>query len=235
MTTREPNGKLANRSYLFDATGKNVANYDKIHLFDTGVVGGNTSTESEIYAPGDRAVVVDTPVGKLGLTICSDVRFPHLYRDLAKAGRRSLRCRPRSCRSPAPRFGTFCCARVRSKPAVMSSHRDRPARTGRDTQLRPFADHRSVGRRACDAGEEVGYITADVDLDHLRTVRGKILSLSHDRPFAPHRPDMSLRAGLVRWHRRIALGAALFLLVQFLSGTVLVFREQIVAATLPVL
>ena len=89
MTVRAGNGKLANRTLVFDAAGSIVAQYDKIHLFDTGMVGDKASKESNIFEAGDRAVVLDTPIGRVGLSICYDLRFPHLFRDLAKAGERT--------------------------------------------------------------------------------------------------------------------------------------------------
>ncbi len=78
--------KYANRSLLFDAAGNVVARYDKLHLFDVDLAGGERYRESERIVPGDRAVTAPTPWGALGMTICYDVRFPHLYRALAKAG-----------------------------------------------------------------------------------------------------------------------------------------------------
>lgn len=184
MTTRDVGGKLANRSYLFDETGRNVANYDKIHLFDTGVVGDKASTESNIYVPGDRAVVVPTPVGKLGLSICYDVRFPHLFRDLAKAGAEVLAV-PSSflpitgaahwhvlLRARAIETGCYVIA-----PGQTGSYRPGQGSFGHSLIVDPWGDV------LADAGEEVGYVTAEIDLAHLANVRSKILSLSHDRPF----------------------------------------------------
>src|SRR4051812_1736766 len=79
-------GKTANRSYLFAPDGQVTARYSKIHLFDVTLGSGEAYAESDTVAGGDRAVLADTPWGKLGLTICYDVRFPQLYRTLARAG-----------------------------------------------------------------------------------------------------------------------------------------------------
>ena len=76
----------ANRSYLIDDNGAVVATYDKIHMFDVDLDGGESYRESSVYRPGDEAVLVETPWGGLGLTICYDLRFPDLYRRLARAG-----------------------------------------------------------------------------------------------------------------------------------------------------
>ena len=78
--------KTANRSFLIDPKGAIVAQYDKIHLFDVDLPSGEKYREFNTVAGGNRAVLADTPWGKIGLTICYDLRFPHLYRALAKAG-----------------------------------------------------------------------------------------------------------------------------------------------------
>ncbi len=84
---------IANRAYLFSPTGEIAARYDKIHMFDVQLPGGETWRESAVYAPGDRAIVVEAPFAKIGLSICYDLRFPHLYRGLAQAGA-TLLCAP---------------------------------------------------------------------------------------------------------------------------------------------
>ncbi|HZU90215.1 MAG TPA: nitrilase-related carbon-nitrogen hydrolase, partial [Stellaceae bacterium] len=78
--------RLANRSFLIDPSGTIVARYDKIHMFDVDLAGGESYRESNAYRPGRRAVVAATPWGRLGMTVCYDLRFPYLYRALAKAG-----------------------------------------------------------------------------------------------------------------------------------------------------
>ena len=80
-------GRVANASLLIDASGKRVARYDKIHLFDVGIPGRNEQyRESSTVQPGRRIVVADTPVGRLGLSVCYDMRFPELYRDMVAQG-----------------------------------------------------------------------------------------------------------------------------------------------------
>jgi predicted amidohydrolase len=83
---KRDDGQCANRAVLIAADGAITATYDKIHMFDVDLPGGETARESRVYTPGDRAVIADTGVGRVGLTICYDMRFPHLYRTLAKAG-----------------------------------------------------------------------------------------------------------------------------------------------------
>ena len=90
LSLRADDGKIANRSHLFDPAGTLSAIYDKIHLFDVTLPNGQSHRESEIYTAGEEAVLAATPWGKLGLSICYDVRFPLLYRRLAQAGARIL-------------------------------------------------------------------------------------------------------------------------------------------------
>lgn len=78
--------RAANRSFLFSPKGDVVARYDKLHMFDVDLPNGESWKESNIYAPGDKAVLAETPLAKFGLSICYDVRFPHLYRAMARAG-----------------------------------------------------------------------------------------------------------------------------------------------------
>ncbi|MDP1964172.1 MAG: nitrilase-related carbon-nitrogen hydrolase, partial [Reyranella sp.] len=78
--------QIRNRSYLIDSSGGIVASYDKIHMFDVRLTGGENYFESATFKPGDRAVLAETPWGVLGMTICYDLRFPYLYRELAHAG-----------------------------------------------------------------------------------------------------------------------------------------------------
>ncbi|TFL19249.1 carbon-nitrogen hydrolase family protein [Jannaschia formosa] len=86
LRTADPEGRLANRSFLIDPKGRIIARYDKIHMFDVAVDETETYRESAGYRPGTRATVADTPWGKIGLTICYDLRFPALHRKLAQAG-----------------------------------------------------------------------------------------------------------------------------------------------------
>lgn len=86
FAVRAEETRAANRSFLFSPEGKIAASYDKLHMFDVDLPNNESWKESKIYAPGDKAVVVETPLAKFGLSICYDVRFPHLYRAMARAG-----------------------------------------------------------------------------------------------------------------------------------------------------
>ena len=141
--------RLANRSFLLDAAGAIVARYDKIHMFDIDLPGGESYRESNAYRPGGQTVVAETPWGRLGMSVCYDLRFPHLYRALAQAGADFLSVPvvftvPTGkahwhvlLRARAIENGCFCPC-----PGAMGrAHR-------RAQELWPLADRRSVGRGA---------------------------------------------------------------------------------------
>ncbi|MCB1314181.1 MAG: carbon-nitrogen hydrolase family protein, partial [Sedimentitalea sp.] len=90
LKTDDADGRFANRSFLISPEGGIVARYDKIHMFDVQVTPEETYRESEGFRPGDRAVVADAGFGRIGLSVCYDIRFPHLYQALARAGARIL-------------------------------------------------------------------------------------------------------------------------------------------------
>jgi predicted amidohydrolase len=100
------NGRIANRSLLFSPTGRLEARFDKIHMFDVQLPGGEVYRESKNYQPGDAAVLAELPWGTLGLTVCYDLRFPHLYGRSPRRGRTSWRSHPRLPGRRAPPTGT---------------------------------------------------------------------------------------------------------------------------------
>ena len=141
--------RLANRSFLIDPQGALVARYDKIHMFDVEIPDGQTYRESRAYRPGDSAVMAQLPWGVLGMTICYDLRFPPLYRTLAKAGADFL--------SVPSAFTRVDRRRPLARPAARPGDRDRllrlragPVRRARrrPPDLWPFADRRALGRSA---------------------------------------------------------------------------------------
>ena len=121
--------KRVNRSLVFAPDGRLAARYDKVHMFDVDLPGGESWRESASYAGGDVLALVDTPAGRLGLTICFDLRFPELFAALVAGGAHIIAV-------PAALHGAdrqsplahFCCAPARSKPDAILSQRRRPAR-----------------------------------------------------------------------------------------------------------
>ena len=185
LTVRAENGMLANRSLLFDPRGACSAQYDKIHLFDTGVIGTAASKESDIFVPGNRAVLAPTSAGRLGLSICYDLRFPHLYRDLAKAGAELLAV-PSNFLETTGRAHWHVLLRARAiengcyvlAPAQCGESRPGKRSFGHSLIVDPW------GEVLADAGaDEECIVTADVDERYIAEVRGRIRSLQHDRPF----------------------------------------------------
>lgn len=174
--------KMSNRSFLLDDRGQIVARYSKIHMFDVQVGDGQTYRESNTYQPGGEAVIAETPWGRMGMTICYDIRFPYLYRALAHAGAEVL-------------FAPAAFTRVTGEAHWHVLQRARAietgcfvisaAQTGEHAEGRRTYGHSVIvdpwGRVLADAGEEVGVITAEIDLAEVAAARAKIPSLTHDR------------------------------------------------------
>ncbi|NQW09783.1 MAG: carbon-nitrogen hydrolase family protein [Alphaproteobacteria bacterium] len=174
--------KLANRSFLLDDRGQIVARYDKIHMFDVQVGDGQTYRESNTYRSGEQAVLVDTPWGRMGMTICYDIRFPYLYRALAQAGAQMIFA-PAAFTKVTGEAHWHVLQRARAIETgcfVVSA-----AQTGEHAEGRRTYGHSVIvdpwGRVLADAGEEVGVITAEIDLAEVAAARAKVPSLTHDR------------------------------------------------------
>lgn len=175
--------RVANRSLLLDAAGGVVARYDKIHLFDVALKNGERYEESRVVAPGDQVVVADTPWGRLGLTVCYDLRFPYLYRRLARGGAGIIAV-------PAAFTQTTGEAHwhtlVRARAIETGSFLIAPDQCGVRPWGRATYGHSLIvdpwGRTLADAGPDPGYAVADLDLDEIARVRAMIPSLEHDRP-----------------------------------------------------
>ncbi|MGB7404107.1 MAG: carbon-nitrogen hydrolase family protein [Pacificimonas sp.] len=163
--------KLANRSVLIDDEGEVVARYDKIHLFDVDLGGGERYGESKAFIGGDRAVVHETPVGKLGLSICYDIRFPRLYDALTQAGAELLSI-PAAFTRPTGKAHWHLLARARAvettsfvvAAAQTGEHEDGRATYGHSLVVDPW------GEVLLDMGETAGVATCDIDL----AVRDKV-------------------------------------------------------------
>jgi deaminated glutathione amidase len=178
-------GRIRNRSYLVDPEGEVRARYDKVHLFDVDLAGGESYRESATIAPGDRAVVAETPFGGVGLSVCYDLRFPQLYRALAKAGAGILlvpaaftRTTGRAhwhvlLRARAIETGCFVVAASQCGEASGGNL----ARYGHSLIVSPW------GEILADAGEAPGLALAGIDLGRVEQARTAIPALRHDRPF----------------------------------------------------
>ncbi len=177
---------LANRSFLVDDQGEIRARYDKIHMFDVEVGDGQTYRESARIRPGGRAVVADTPWARLGLTVCYDVRFPYLYRALAKAGAEVLLVPAAfTAKTGSAHWHTLLRARAIETGCFVVA----AAQTGTHAEGRQTYGHALVidpwGEVLSDAGTDPGITRVRLPLDRVREIRQAVPSLGNDRPFAP--------------------------------------------------
>ncbi|MCK0168638.1 carbon-nitrogen hydrolase family protein [Jannaschia sp. S6380] len=195
LRTADADGRFANRSFLIDPAGRVVARYDKIHMFDVAVSETETYRESAGYRPGSRAVLTQTPWGRVGMTICYDLRFPALYRRLAQAGADFLTV-PSAfstvtgaahwhplLRARAIETGCFVLA-----PAQTGDHAAAtPADAGPGTAPRRTYGHSLVvapwGEVLLDAGTEPGAHVLAIDPQEVAAARARIPSLGADRPW----------------------------------------------------
>ena len=176
--------KIFNRLYLFNPLGKIVAKYDKIHMFDVNLGNGLVYSESETYEAGNRAIVANIPWGKLGLSICYDIRFPNLYRSLAHAGANIL-CAPAAFTKVTGEAHWHILQRARAietgsfiiSPALCGSHSEGKETYGHSLIIDPW------GEILADGGEDPGVISAKIDMNKVNEVRAKIPSLQHDKTF----------------------------------------------------
>lgn len=178
-------GKVANRAFMLDPTGGIAARYDKIHLFDVDLKGGEVYRESDTVRAGDRAVLAPTPWGPLGMAICYDLRFAHLFRKLAQAGARFL---------TIPAAFTYTTGKahwhvlVRARAIETGCFVFAPCQCGTHAEDRRTYGHSLIvdpwGEVLADGGEEVGFVTATIDPAKVEEARRMIPALRHDRQFA---------------------------------------------------
>lgn len=193
LKTEDPDGRFANRSFLIDPQGQIVARYDKIHMFDVQVSETETYRESAGYRPGAESVLAQMPDFALGMTVCYDVRFPHLYRNLAQAGAQVITVP--SAFSPVTGAAHWQ-PLLRARAIETGSYILAPAQTGthdttRGKQRRTYGHSLAVdpwGRVILDAGTETGVYMIDISPELVADSRQKIPSLSHDRDFASPDP-----------------------------------------------
>ena len=189
VLTHDDDGRFANRSFLIGPDGGIVARYDKIHMFDVNVSETEQYRESAGYRPGSRAVLADTPFARIGMTVCYDLRFPQLYRRLAKAGAEVLTV-PAAfndttgaahwevlLRARAIETGCWVLAPAQCGFHVASA--GKPRRThGHALAVAPW------GEVVADGGTEPGVTLVDLDLDEVARARARVPSITHDRDFA---------------------------------------------------
>src|SRR2546430_9088484 len=177
-------GKVANRSFVIDREGRVRATYDKIHLFDVDLPTGESWRESNVYSPGSSVVVVSgTPVGKLGLTICYDLRFPGLFARLAESDADVIAV-PAAFTVPTGKAHWHVLLRARAIEAGLfvvaaaqaGHHEDGRTTFGHSLVVDPW------GEVLLDMGEEHGVGFADIDLKRISEVRARIPALNHRRP-----------------------------------------------------
>jgi predicted amidohydrolase len=188
LKTDDADGRFANRSFVISPSGEIKARYDKIHMFDVDISATETYRESESYRPGERAVLADTDFAKVGMTICYDVRFPHLHRTLAQNGAQILTGPAAfSPVSGAAHWHTLLRARAIETgcfvlaPAQCGKHNATIGRArstyGHSLAVSPW------GEVMADAGDRPGVTLVDFDLAEVKQARSKIPSLSHDRDY----------------------------------------------------
>lgn len=185
VKTDDP-ARVANRSFLVQPDGGIAARYDKIHLFDVDLSDRESYRESASVAPGERAVVAATPWGRLGMSVCYDLRFPLLYRALAQGGAEFLAI-PSAFTVPTGRAHWHVLLRARAietgcfvlAPAQTGAHAEGRTTYGHSLAVDPW------GRVLADAGDVAGVAIADIDPAQVAEARRAIPSLDNARPFAP--------------------------------------------------
>ncbi|MCR9149687.1 MAG: carbon-nitrogen hydrolase family protein [Rhodobacteraceae bacterium] len=188
LLTHDADGRFANRSFLIGPDGGIVARYDKIHMFDVNVSETEQYRESAGYRPGTRAVLADTPFARIGMTVCYDLRFPHLYRRLAQAGAGVLTV-PAAFNDTtgaahwhvllrARAIETGCWVLAPAQTGFHAASAGPPRRTfGHTLAVAPW------GEVVADAGTEPGVTLVEIDAAQVARARHRVPSLTHDRAF----------------------------------------------------
>ena len=176
--------KIFNRSFLIDTTGEICARYNKLHMFDIALKNGEAYRESDAIEPGDKAVVVETPLGRLGLSICYDLRFGALYRAFAQAGAQFITI-PAAFTQTTGKAHWHTLVRARAietgafiiAPNQCGHHADKRYSFGHSLIIDPW------GEILADGGADPGIIYADINLDRVQQARDRIPSLRNERSF----------------------------------------------------
>jgi len=185
LTVKLDDVQMANRSYLLAPDGSTCASYDKIHMFDVTLPSGKAIRESSAYRPGNRAVIAATPWGGLGMTVCYDLRFPQLFRALARAGALFLAV-PSSFQreTGVAHWHTLLRARAIENlsyvfaPAMCGEHPGNRSTFGHSLIVDPW------GKIIAELGTDTGICYAEIDAEEVLRLRAMLPALTHDREFA---------------------------------------------------
>jgi predicted amidohydrolase len=188
LKSGDPDGRFVNRSFLVGPDGAVRARYDKIHMFDVELEGGESYRESAAYRPGDRAVLAEAAGARLAMTVCYDLRFPQLYRDLARAGAEVLSV-PSAFTVPTGRAHWHVLLRARA--IETGAYVLAPAQSGRhaaaEGRARETFGHSLAvgpwGEVLADAGEGTGVGFVEIDPAEVARARARIPALGHDRAY----------------------------------------------------
>ena len=176
--------RAANRAFVIDPKGEIIARYDKIHMFDVDLAGGESYRESNSYRPGELAVLADLPWGRLGVTICYDLRFPALYRALAEAGATMLAIPSAFTRQTGEAHWHVL---MRARAIENGCFVFAAAQAGKHESGRETFGHSLIvdpwGRTLAEGGSEPGLVMAEIDPAEVSKARARIPSLEHGRRF----------------------------------------------------
>ena len=200
LAIRTSPDKAVNRGFMIGPGGGILARYDKIHMFDVNLDNGESYRESATYQPGEAAAFVDLPWGRMGLTICYDMRFPALYRVLAEAGAIFLTM-PSAFTKPTGEAHWHVLLRSRAiengafvfAAAQGGTHESGRKTYGHSLIVSPW------GEIVAEGGIDPGVITAEIDTAKVKDARGKVPSLQHGRRFSiPEQPPEAPYLHLVK-------------------------------------
>jgi predicted amidohydrolase len=184
LAVKASSDRAANRSFLIDRRGDVIARYDKIHMFDVDLANGESYRESRNYRAGELAVLADLPWGRIGLTVCYDLRFPALYRALAEAGASFLTIPSAFTRQTGEAHWHVL---IRARAIENGSFVFAAAQGGKHENGRETFGHSLIvdpwGRILAEGGTEPGVILADIDPAEIAAARSRMPSLHNGRRF----------------------------------------------------
>jgi predicted amidohydrolase len=185
MAIRLGDDSVANRAFLIGPDGGILARYDKIHMYDVDLGNGESYRESKLYRPGGEAVVADLPWARLGLTVCYDVRFPQLFRSLARTGATIIAVPAAFTQTTGEAHWHVL---LRARAIETGSYVVAAAQGGHHEDGRETYGHSIIvdpwGRVLAEAEREPGFIVADIDPTMSETTRQRIPALANERSFA---------------------------------------------------